>query len=340
LGLPPVAPETLAETRRMTLDEFCQEAAKEKVFVFNALHGGEGEDGRVQAKLNEYGLAYNGSDVKASHLCMDKYETGEVIDALKDPLLVAAPKFMVAAKQPEKAESIWADAVKKLGTTDILVKPQGDGCSTGVVRLHSAEDLKKYMTAVKEGRTSLPAGTLANQPTIVDLPARLENILFEPFIVTDEIFVKGLDLVHKPDTGWIELTVGVLEEGGAYHALSPSITVAQGNVLSVEEKFQGGTGVNLTPPPSSIISEKQIALIKTKIEKAAKALGIEGYSRIDIFFNTKTDQTLVIEANTLPGLTPSTVIYHQALAEVPPYTPQTFLAKLVDFGIKRRASRK
>ena len=31
------------------------------------------------------------------------------------------------------------------------------------------------------------------------------------------------------------------------------------------------------------------------------------------------------KANTVPGLTPSTVLYHQALAETPPISPAAFL---------------
>jgi len=37
----------------------------------------------------------------------------------------------------------------------------------------------------------------------------------------------------------------------------------------------------------------------------------------------------VIEINTLPGLTPSTVIYHQALAENPPIYPREFLEEII-----------
>ncbi|MEQ1702325.1 MAG: hypothetical protein ABMA25_19620, partial [Ilumatobacteraceae bacterium] len=50
-------------------------------------------------------------------------------------------------------------------------------------------------------------------------------------------------------TGWIEVTVGVLGNRGSLRALSPSLTVASDRILSLEEKFMGGTGVNLTPPP-------------------------------------------------------------------------------------------
>lgn len=344
LGLSALPATALTPPRRMSLEQFCQEAVDENAFVFIALHGGEGEDGTLQAKLDGYGLAYNGSDTEASRLCMDKNATGEAIRALNDPLLTSATKVLITAKQSEDAETIWDKAVKKLGTDEILIKPQSDGCSAGVVRLQSAQELRKYLKALAEAQaqnTGLPgilaAGTLTHQPDIVELPAHTDFFMLEPFIVTDSTQVVGIELQHSFKTGWIELTVGVLEENGHYHALTPSITVAQSNVLSLEEKFQGGTGVNLTPPPSTIIAPKQIDLIKVKIEQTAKVLGIQGYARIDIFFNTRTDQTMVIEANSLPGLTPSTVIYHQALAETPPLTPQSFLSRLVDLGTERHA---
>jgi D-alanine--D-alanine ligase len=335
LGLPPLTANAPLQPRRMTLDQFCKEAADEKAFVFIALHGGEGEDGTLQAKLDRFGLAYNGSGVGASRLCMDKNATAEALRAMADPLLTVATKMIVTVQQAESADALWHEAVQKLKTADLLIKPQSDGCSAGVVRLQDAHELKRYLRAVAQGQTMLDAGTLAHQPLMIELPTHAESFMLEPFIVTDDIHISGLELVHEPNAGWIELTVGVLEENGLYHALSPSIAVAQGNVLSLEEKFQGGTGVNLTPPPAEIISLKQIDLIKTKIEQAAKTLGIQGYARIDMFFNTRSEQTLVIEANSLPALTPSTVIYHQALEEAPPLSPQAFLSKLVELGIER-----
>jgi D-alanine--D-alanine ligase len=336
LGLPPLAANAMLSPHRTSLEQFCSDAVDENAFVFIALHGGQGEDGTLQAELDRFGIAYNGSDTEASNLCMDKNATGAVIRALGDPLLTSAAKILVTAKQSDDAYTIWNEAIRTLQTTEILIKPQSDGCSAGVVRLHAARELKVYLQALAQGQASLPAGTLAHQPHMIELPSRADSFMLEPFIVTDAITINGLDLAHEVKTGWIELTVGVLEHNGHHHALSPSITVAQGAVLSLEEKFQGGTGVNLTPPPASIISDKQIDLIKTKIEQAARALGIQGYARIDIFFNTASEQTMVIEANTLPGLTPSTVIYHQALSEPIPLNPREFLSKLVEYGIERR----
>ena len=51
----------------------------------------------------------------------------------------------------------------------------------------------------------------------------------------------------------------------ALPCVSPSISVKEGTVLSLEEKFQGGTGINITPPPDEIVSATQVALIKDKI---------------------------------------------------------------------------
>jgi D-alanine-D-alanine ligase-like ATP-grasp enzyme len=112
-------------------------------------------------------------------------------------------------------------------------------------------------------------------------------------------------------------------------ALNPSITVASGDVLTVEEKFQGGTGVNITPPPQDFVSTEVCAEAKRRIEMVAKVLGIGGYARIDAFLKIATGEILVIEANSLPGLTPSTVIFHQALSENPPLYPRAFLERII-----------
>jgi D-alanine-D-alanine ligase-like ATP-grasp enzyme len=101
-------------------------------------------------------------------------------------------------------------------------------------------------------------------------------------------------------------------------------------MLSLEEKFQGGTGINITPPPETILTQTQCDHLRTCIARVAKVLGIDNYARIDLFYNRKTNDLIVIEANTLPALTPATVIYHQALAETPPLFPTDFLNQLIE----------
>ncbi|HCM83955.1 MAG TPA: hypothetical protein DIS76_05255, partial [Rhodospirillaceae bacterium] len=328
--------------QRMTLSDFIEKSAKESAFVFLGLHGGIGEDGTLQRRIGNAGL-YNGSGPEGAALCMDKFRTGEAIRAMNDANILTAPKHLLSRAQllalsrsqdagiPEKDfKALWTKLTQTYQARHLIMKPQSDGCSAGIVRLTSADDLAKYAEYVLSGADHIPAGTLPEQHGIIELGAQqIDDFMLEVFIETDKIVIQNNTLHHTALTGWLELTVGVLEQNGHYHSLSPSITVAEGSVLSLEEKFQGGTGINITPPPAELFSDAQIAQIKRDIEKTAAALKIENYARIDIFFNIRTSQMLVIEANALPGLTPSTVIYHQALAERSPLYPREFLELLI-----------
>ena len=121
----------------------------------------------------------------------------------------------------------------------------------------------------------------------------------------------------------------VTEKHKKYTALNPSITISSNAVLSVEEKFQGGTGINLTPPPDSFISVDQRKHIQEIVEKIAEQISIQQYARLDIFYNIKKNQLQLIEVNTLPALTPSTVLFQQALAGTEAIQPRDFIQTLV-----------
>ena len=319
----------------ISLDQFLERAQNEKAFVFIAMHGGEGENGTLQYQLETYGIPFNGSNSEASALCMDKYLTGEVIQNLADPDLLPIPKKSICLAQFENAttadfENLWQTCCQELASQRLIIKPRNDGCSAGIVLLQSVQDLERYCQFLYQKIAYIPAYSFANQTGPIEMPSSLTGeYLLELYIETDGITIQYDQLQIFPKKGWIELTVGILEQGGHYHALNPSITVAEGAVLSLEEKFQGGTGVNLTPPPTEILSFSATQKIKRLVEKAAKALGIQNYARLDVFFNRFTEKMILIEANTLPGLTPSTVIYHQGLAEEPSLTPLALLDKII-----------
>jgi D-alanine-D-alanine ligase-like ATP-grasp enzyme len=317
-----------------TLEAFATLAQAKGAFVFIGLHGGKGENGELQGFLETRGIAHNGSHANASSLCMDKFATGIAIKNLAHPDIFSLPQKQVDLTTLFNASAsalhhFWQTLCTETASTVFIIKPNQDGCSAGIVRLQSEHDLSIYLKAIQSGAAYFPSHTFTNQPHIIELPEHLTTCLIEPFIAVDAIRIAHHELIHTPYEGWVELTIGVLEQKGNYHALNPSITIAEGAVLSLEEKFQGGTGVNLTPPPPEILNPDTVTHIKTLIALVAQALDIRNYARIDIFYNAQLRKLIVIEANTLPGLTPSTVIYHQALAENPPMTPTKFLEKLI-----------
>ncbi|MCB9029751.1 MAG: hypothetical protein H6619_01760 [Deltaproteobacteria bacterium] len=317
---------------KMSLEQFLD--TSEAVFI--GLHGGMGEDGRIQAMLEERGVPFNGPSSKASHLCADKHATGLAVAKLEEHDIYTAKKRKVSIDSFKgysmlEYNAYWDDLTSYLGTGSIIVKPVDDGCSAGVVRLFTPEDLRTYIHFAQNGSSCIPADCLTNQHGIIEMPTQKVNfLLFEEFITTDKVEVVGKKLKWQTVSGWIEVTVGILEENGKIRSLNPSITVASGNILSLEEKFQGGTGVNITPPPQKYVSALALKQAKKRIEIVASELGLQGYSRIDAFMNVKTGKLVIIEVNTLPGLTASTVIFHQALAEKTSLSPVQFVEKICD----------
>jgi D-alanine-D-alanine ligase len=65
-------------------------------------------------------------------------------------------------------------------------------------------------------------------------------------------------------------------------------------------------------------------------------LNIEGYARIDAFVRihkNKNVEVIIIEVNSLPGMTPATCIFHQTALNG--YKPYDFIDKILDYGIRR-----
>jgi len=318
----------------LDFDQLITLAKDSSAFIFLALHGANGEDGTLQKRLEDEGLLFNGSGSQASANCMDKWMTADRIYRLNDPDVTALPKkllndLLIDFHGIFEDDHFWKSTLEEWKTERLLIKPRRDGCSTGVIRLNSNEELRCYCRSILN-RVHIPPHTFPGQSHRIEMPLSPDtDYILEPYIEVDRIAIQNQRLLHTHLTGWIELTVGLVERQGVYHAFLPSLTVAEGAVLSLEEKFQGGTGVNLTPPPATLIPHALVKKIQLGVEKAAKALEIENYARIDLFFHLPTEKIVIIEANSLPALTPSTVIFHQALAEEPPLRPREFIETLV-----------
>jgi D-alanine-D-alanine ligase len=93
---------------------------REVELVFLALHGGAGEDGRIQAMLDLAGLAYTGSNHIASAAAMDK----ELSKRLFRSVDVPTPDWLMAPST--------ADAVQRALGWPVVVKPNKQGSTVGL----------------------------------------------------------------------------------------------------------------------------------------------------------------------------------------------------------------
>jgi D-alanine-D-alanine ligase len=116
-------------------------------------------------------------------------------------------------------------------------------------------------------------------------------------------------------------------------ALPPTETIRKGDFLTVEEKFLPGEGENITP---ARLPEEAIRKVQDVVVQAYRALGLKAYARIDGF--VVDGEVIVTEANSLPGMTPSTCIFHQA-AEAG-MSPLQFIDRVIQLSLEAHSHKK
>ena len=261
-------------------------------FVFIALHGGEGENGSVQGALEMIGMPYNGSGVLASAICMDKFKTNQYLRSHG----IEIPNQRLLSKEEYLLDS--QKILKELSTLNfpLIAKPHDEGCSVLVYKAKNLEELKNSIDTIFGNK--------------------------KDYVLIEE-FIHGM-----------ELTVGVIGNEKP-QALIPSQAIAKESILSIEEKFMPGAGENQTP---AILPASILKFVQSEVEKVYEIIGCKGYSRIDCFYQTaeqsptKNHRVVIIEINSLPGMTPATCIFHQA-AEIG-IMPMDFIDLIVKFGFE------
>ena len=224
--------------------------------VFMALHGENGENGKVQAAFDLFGVRYTGSDYLSSAIAMNK--------GMAKKLFVEAgiPTPMGISMTRETRE----DDVTKLNLhLPCIVKPCCGGSSIGVTIVRDAAEFKAAL----------------------DEAFRWENEL-----VIEE-FIEGR-----------EFSVGVIE-GKALPVIE--IAPIQG-FYDYKNKYKAGSAVETCPAE---LSEEVSAQMRHYAEEVAKVIGLDTYSRSD-FLLDKDNKMYCLEANTLPGMTPTSLLPQEA----------------------------
>lgn len=295
--------------------------------VFIALHGRPGEDGELQRLLEGRSIPYNGSGPVSSAITIDKYRT---LQTLKANGFSVADQFLLRREHYHNgAEAVLNELQDRFGFP-LVAKPVDDGCSSAVKVIRHAAELKAYLRL------------LFREPG-TDFPESRRFLRLHP---NEEFPRKETALIESLTTAagaerFLEVTVGMLthlEPDGAlrYEVFEPSETLAGGEVLSLEEKFLAGQGQNITPARFGENYEAVAGQVKADVERAARILQVEGYCRIDAFvrvYSPSEVETVIIEVNSLPGMTPATAIFHQAALHG--YKPYEFIDQILQFAFAR-----
>lgn len=228
---------------------------------FLALHGEDGENGKVQATFDMFGIRYTGSGYLGSALAMNK----ELSKVLFRHNGIPTPAGIVLEKGAESYEDVGFPCV---------VKPCSGGSSVGTSIVYSREE---YDAALEFA------------------------FRFEARVLVER-YVKGR-----------ELTVGVMD-GRAMPVIE---IIPKSGWYDYKNKYQAGLTEELCPAP---LSPEDTDRVQRLAERVAEALMIDVYCRADFLMDESDGQLYCLEANTLPGMTPTSLV------------PQMGAAQGMDFG--------
>ena len=224
--------------------------------VFMALHGENGENGKIQAAFDLFGIRYTGTGYLGSALAMNKGMAKQLF--LENGIPTPRGTSLKRGEDAAKIENCGIHF-------PCVVKPCSGGSSIGVSIVH---DKAEYEQALKEA-------------------FRWENEL-----VIEE-YVTGR-----------EFSVGVID----FQAL-PIIEIAPvEGFYDYKNKYKAGSTVETCPAE---LSEQITKEMQGYAEKVAEVLGLNTYSRTDFLLDAE-DHIFCLEANTLPGMTPTSLLPQEA----------------------------
>lgn len=252
---------TLEEVKKTKRDFFGPNVitmCKKADMVFLALHGENGENGKIQGTFDLLDIKYTGTGYLGSALAMDKGLAKKLLTANGIPV----PKGITLQKGVKNTEIECREM-----EYPVVVKPCCGGSSVGVF---IAKDKKEYATALEEAFS------------------------YEEEVVVEE-YIKGR-----------EFSVGVVEDK-AY----PIIEIAPiKGFYDYKNKYEAGSTIETCP---AVLDAALTEKMQKFAEASFQALNLEAYGRID-FLMKENGQMYCLEANTLPGMTPTSLLPQEAQA--------------------------
>lgn len=226
--------------------------------VFMALHGEDGEGGKVQAVFDLMGIRYTGSGQLGSAVAMDKGLSRKLFAANGVPTACG----MALKKSDERKKA----AENGIGLP-CVVKPCCGGSSVGVAIAHTEEE---YTEALKNA------------------------FGYEEEVVVEQ-YIAGR-----------EFSVGVVD-GKAYPVIEIAPLVG---FYDYKNKYSAGSAIETCP---ANLDADKTAEMQRYAEMAYEALKLECYARMD-FMMSANGTLYCLEANTLPGMTPTSLLPQEAAA--------------------------
>lgn len=270
--------DEIKKTRKEFFGDNVIEICKASDIVFMGLHGENGENGKVQATFDLFGIKYTGGDYLSSAMAMNKSVTRMIFEANNVPL--AKGTKMTINKKSESANELGLNY-------PVVIKPSCGGSSIGVFYANNDEEFVKN---------------------------------------TEMSFTYENELVIEEQIVGREFSCGVV----SYEPLPVIEIIPKTGTYDFKNKYSKGATDEICP---ANVSDELRDKIQSAAKKAAIALGLDTYCRVDVLTD-KAENCYCLEANTLPGMT-STSLLPQEAKVIGIDFPQ-LCEKLIEISMKAR----
>jgi len=309
-------------------------------FAFIAMHGPGAEDGSIQGLMEWYGIPYSGPGVLGSAIGIDKSKQNEW---LKKSVGLDKKFFVLKRDDYEKygRETLFEQIKKEIGIPFVAKAPhQGSSIGLAFVKKDSIEDfdqaIKKCLFISEIYRETWLTYSESDQVDLLQKMANLDEGIGFPVVFQQELYAHPADLlpvlqayfkqsvtkasihsIHSEDeilleafVNGAEFSCGVIQTPkGDSVALPPTEIVIDESVevFDFNAKYKSKATRKRIPMDASLAHLQQI---QAQVKQAFDDLGFGVCTRIDGFL-TPEGVVVLHDPNTIPGMSPSSLIFKQ-----------------------------
>jgi D-alanine-D-alanine ligase len=236
--------------------------------AFVALHGRDGEDGTVQELLEAMGIPYTGSGVSACIRAADKVLAKH---AMRDRG-IPTPDFYSFSETAFQAlgAAQALPAIEERLQFPIVVKPASQGSALGIKFARTAGDVPQALIAAFSYD---------------------RKVLLERYVSGRDLAVSIIDDHGTPRTLPIVEAVPTREDEEDFYDFESRYEIGRTKFVCPAE---------ISEPVAAQASEIALAVFEL--------LGCTGFARVDLMLESAGDEVYVLEADTVPGLTETSLL--------------------------------
>ncbi len=308
-------------------------------FAFIAMHGPACEDGSIQGLLEWYGIPYSGPSVMGSSIGIDKIAQNDLIR-----LAVGLDKKTATLTREQfdsQDKAVVFEHIKGQVGLPFVVKAPHQGSSIGVAFVKQ-DTVEAFEKAVKQcffiREVSKNEWETSDKTAYVQRMANLDEGTGFPVALGEELIYHPATLLAKLNAHFAqseanavlvssnaedavlfesfvkgqEFSCGVIQTPDCESvALPPTEIIAAVEVFDFKAKYQSSATRKRIPILTSL---ENLQKVQADVKKAFDALKFGVCTRIDGFL-TPEGNVLLHDPNTIPGMSPTSLIFKQ-MAEI------------------------